>query len=343
MDDLEAARFRIYALQDGAVRSQTLSFLLRSGFFEVLANGPMPYEVLRVRAGLSGRVLPTILAFTTSNGLTELAPGGGYQLTAPARTFLLRESPRYVGGRALLFEGFFEAIGHLPEALRSGNPWTEAGQHDMFARFSEEERRTFAEGMFANAAHGARILMEQVDLGPRRRLLDLGGGGGGYAIPIAEAFPHISVTIFDLPEVRTLAEDRIRLAGLEERIAFVPGSFFDDPLPRGHDVVLLSSILHDWDEADCARILARCHAAIEPGGTVIITEPMLAEDFSGPDHPAASGLTMALLGGRNRTRSEVAALLEAAGFENHWQSELLPQNSVVTASRSRVVRWPHSQ
>ena len=97
--------------------------------------------------------------------------------------------------------------------------------------------------------------------------------------------------------------------------------------------MLLSSILHDWDDDDCMAILGRCFRAIEPGGTIVVAEPMLAEDATGPDHPAASGLTMALLGGENRTRRRIAEMLGDAGFTRTWVSELLPQNSVVTALR----------
>ena len=60
---------------------------------------------------------------------------------------------------------------------------------------------------------------------------------------------------------------------------------------------------------------------------------MLAEDSTGPHHPAASGLTMVLLGGENRTRSRIADMLAAAGFDRPWLGPLGEQNSVVTALR----------
>ncbi len=65
----------------------------------------------------------------------------------------------------------------------------------------------------------------------------------------------------------------------------------------------------------------------------MVTEPMLADDLTGPDHPSVSGLTMAILGGRNRTRPEIAAMLEAAGFRDPWLSPLGHQNSTVTARK----------
>lgn len=331
MDELEAERFRIYALQDGAVRAQALTFCLTKGVFDLLEEGTATFERLAEQLNISPRVLPALLAFLCSNRLIDRTPAG-YVNTPAATKYLVRTSPAYVGGRALLFNGFYEAIAHLPEALATGAPWTQQGQHDMFGGFSEEQQRWFAEGMRANAVRGAEILLSQFDFGPYRALLDVGGNAGWYAIPIARAHPALRVTIVDLPEVEPLAHTTIHEQGLEARIEFAAGSFFER-LPAGHDCLLLSSILHDWEDADCARILRNCYEALAPGGVVIVTEPMLADDYTGPDHPAASGLTMALLGGQNRTRTGIVAMLEQAGFGEPWMSELLPQNSVVTAKR----------
>lgn len=333
VDDLEASRYRIYALEDGAVRAEALAFCLRAGIFERLERESMTFETIGREFSLAPRVLPALLSFLVSQGLLARDRLGRFANTPATSAFLVRASPRYVGGRDLLFHGFHEAIGHLGEALASGKPWRPEGQHVMFAGFGPEEQRWFAEGMFANAVHGGRALLEQVDLSPFRRLLDVGGNAGGYAIAILDRYPKLAATIFDLEAVQPIARERLRQAGLESRCTFVAGSFFDDVLPRGHDVLLLSSILHDWDDDDCRAILGNCFAALEPGGTVVVTEPMLAEDCTGPDHPSASGLTMAMLGGENRTRSRVCELLGEAGFEDCWQSPLGPQNSVVTARK----------
>ncbi|MBI5947729.1 MAG: hypothetical protein HY875_06300 [Chloroflexi bacterium] len=333
MDDLEAARFRIYAIEDGAVRAQALAFCLRTGLFDRLEHRALTFDELSPEASLAPRVLPALLAFLCSEGLLQRDDEGRFANTAAASAFLVRTSPRYVGGRGLLFAGFFDAIGHLPGTLASGEPWTPAGQHDMFAGFGAEEQRWFAEGMFANAVHGAKALLEVVDFGNVRRLLDVGGNAGGYALTIAAAQPSLSATIFDVEALRPLAGERIAAAPLEDRVRFQGGSFFEDALPRGHDALLLSSILHDWDEKDCGKILRHCFNALEPGGLIVVTEPMLREDSTGPDHPAASGLTMALLGGENRAPSRVAAMLAAAGFVAAWQSPVGPQNTTVTARK----------
>ncbi|MEO6397148.1 MAG: methyltransferase [Tepidiformaceae bacterium] len=332
-DDLEQARFRIYALQDGAVRAQALNFALRSGIFERLNSGGIALDDLRFELGISKRVLPALVAFLTSQGLLARDSSGRVMNTETASTFLVRASDRYVGGRGLLYGGFWEAIRSLPQALATGMPWTAEGQHDMFEGFGAEEQRWFAEGMFANAVHGGRSLMEQVDFAPFERLLDVGGGAGGYTTALLLRHPKLRATIVDLEGVRALALEHAAESGVGDRLAFVACSFFEDALPGGHDVLLLSSILHDWGDDDARTILRNCFAAASPGATLVITEPMLAEDFSGPDHPAVSGLAMAVLGGENRTRGRIQAMLEEAGFEDCWQSPLLPQNSTVGARK----------
>ncbi len=333
MDELEAARFRIYAIEDGAIRAQALAFCLRTGLFDRLEGGALTFEQMSLQASLSPRVLPALLSFLCSEGLLQRDGEGRFANTEAASTFLVRAGPRYVGGRGLLFAGFHDAIAHLPETLASGQPWTPSGQHDMFAGFGEEEQRWFAEGMFANAVHGARALLEVVDFRGVRRLLDVGGNAGGYALTIAAAQPSLSATIFDLEALRFLAEERIAAAGLQAKVEFSAGSFFEDVLPRGHDAVLLSSILHDWDGKDCRKILRHCYNALDAGGLIVVTEPMLREDSTGPGHPAASGLTMALLGGENRKPSRVAAMLAEAGFVETWQSAVGSQNTTVTARK----------
>ena len=329
-DNLDTARLRIFALQDGAMRAQALAFCLRSGLFERLAESPATPEEL----GLAPRVAPTLLSFLSSQGLVERDEQGRFHTTPASDAFLVQSSPRFAGGRSLLFQGRHAQIGRLGEVLATGRPLAETGLADSFENFSKDDQQWFAEGMLANAASGARYLQGEVDFSPFRRLLDVGGNSGGYTTAILEAHPLLGATIFDLEAVRPLAEERIAELQLQERCRFAGGSFFEDPLPTGHDVLLLANILHDWDASQCGRILAACHEAVEPGGTVVVVEPMLYEDLTGPGHASVSGLTMALLGGENRTQSGISEMLQRAGFTDVWRSETGEQNSVVTARKA---------
>ncbi|HKS93009.1 MAG TPA: methyltransferase dimerization domain-containing protein, partial [Tepidiformaceae bacterium] len=180
--DLEDARMRIYAIEDGAVRAQALAFALKSGLFEALEEAPLTLEGISARLHVPMRVLPSLVAFLASQDLVRRDETSRAFSNSPAASaFLVRSSDSYVGGRGLLFAGFHEAMGHLGESLATGEPWTDEGQHDMFGAFDAHDQRWFAEGMFSNAVHGARALLKDVDLSGVRRLLDVGGNAGGYS------------------------------------------------------------------------------------------------------------------------------------------------------------------
>ena len=76
---------------------------------------------------------------------------------------------------------------------------------------------------------------------------------------LVERHMTLNGTVLDLPHAGAGARQRITQAGLAARCAFQGGSFFD-PLPAGADVYLLKSILHNWNDEACARILQRWKA-----------------------------------------------------------------------------------
>ncbi|WP_179380760.1 methyltransferase [Jannaschia marina] len=147
------------------------------------------------------------------------------------------------------------------------------------------------------------------------RLCDVGGGTGAFLRAAARANPEMALTLFDLPEVAASARARFTAEGLSDRVDIRPGSFRDDPLPRGCDAISLIRVLYDHDDATVAALLAKCREALPPGGRLIVSEPM-----SGGARPERAGdayfalYTMAMRTGRTRSHSEIAALARDAGF-----------------------------
>src|SRR4030095_1991499 len=94
-------------------------------------------------------------------------------------------------------------------------------------------------GLHADALRLAPALAARLNLGRHRRLLDLGGGAGTYAITFCQAHRQLTAVIFDLPEPLTLADKLVAEAGLTDRISLIAGDFRTDPLPGGFDVALL--------------------------------------------------------------------------------------------------------
>ncbi len=162
------------------------------------------------------------------------------------------------------------------------------------AQADEERRESFLLGMFNLANLLAPVLVKQVDLHGRRRLLDLGGGPGTYAIHFCQQNPELKASVYDLPTTRPFAERTIERFGLKERIDFQEGDFLRDKINGSFDVAWLSHILHGEGPEGCARLVEKAVTALEPGGLIMIHEFILNDDQAGPLFPALFSLNMLL-------------------------------------------------
>jgi demethylspheroidene O-methyltransferase len=142
-------------------------------------------------------------------------------------------------------------------------------------------------------------------------LLDVGGGDGSFLAAVARATPAMRLMLFDLPAVAEAAQARLDGAGLRDRAVCVGGDFQDDALPDGADLISFVRVLHDHDDASVRRLLLAAHAALPPGGRLLIAEPM-ADD---PSVAAYFNVYLRAMGsGRPRRAAELQAMAAAAGF-----------------------------
>jgi demethylspheroidene O-methyltransferase len=169
-----------------------------------------------------------------------------------------------------------------------------------------------------------------------RRMLDVGGGEGTFAISVAGVAPALELRVFDLPAVAERATARLAAAGLSARAAAIGGSFVDDPLPTGADLITLVRVAYDHDDARVLALLRKIHAVLPPGGTLLIAEPMRSDDGDDPMADAYFGFYLLAMGrGRARSFAEFSALLRAAGFDriDRLRSRAPLLTGVITATR----------
>jgi demethylspheroidene O-methyltransferase len=161
----------------------------------------------------------------------------------------------------------------------------------------------------------ADIVLAAYPFARHRRLLDVGGGEGNFAMAAARKVPHLAVAIFDLPEVAGVAQARFQAAGLAGRSVAHPGSFFSDTLPGDADLVTLVRVVHDHDDDKVHVLLTGIRRVIQPGAVLLIAEPMAGTPGMGPMADGYFGIYLLAMGsGRARSLEELRALLHAAGF-----------------------------
>ena len=187
-------------------------------------------------------------------------------------------------------------------------------------------------------------LAAAVDCGAARRLLDVGGGSGVYAIALAERFEALAATVLEAAPVDAIARRTIRTAGLDDRIAVVTADMFTGPWPADHDVHLFSNVLHDWDEDDCRRLLDKSAQALAPGGRILVHDMLLDDDKAGPLWAAEySVLLSTVTQGRLYSAAEIGGWLAERGFTIVAHAPTALGRSVLSAVKDPAMRAGHSQ
>lgn len=299
---------------------KTLAVAVELDLFTALAGGrSITIFGAQQEFGISARGADMLLAACASMGLLE-RDGDGYRNTALAEQFLVTGRPYYFGGQVRYCDERTYLPWHrIGDALRTDEPltWDVRSQVSLFDRADEDLREVFWAAMHSTSIITARLLGEAHDFGAYTSLMDIGGGSGAYPIELCRRYPRLRGTVFDLPHVCEVAQHQIDQAGLADRISVTGGDFLTQPaLPRGHDVILLSMILHNWDEPTNRALLGKCYDALPSGGTIMVSELLLNADRTGPPEAALMGLNMIVetQGGRNYSEVEYARWLTDTGF-----------------------------
>ncbi|MCK9231468.1 MAG: acetylserotonin O-methyltransferase [Syntrophales bacterium] len=118
----------------------------------------------------------------------------------------------------------------------------------------------------------AQACLKYHDFGGYRRILDVGGNSGEFALRICRSHPRAEVTVFDLPLVCEIGAAHVQREPEAKRISFVKGNALGDPWPSDFDLVSFKSTLHDWPEEAAGRLMTSAAEALRPGGTLLVFE-----------------------------------------------------------------------
>jgi SAM-dependent methyltransferase len=174
---------------------------------------------------------------------------------------------------------------------------------------------------FIGAMHVVgRDLAEEIaasyDLSPYKKLLDIGGASGTYTMAFLRRNPVMRGVIFDFAPVLGMAKKRLSEEGFLERVELAAGDFYQDELPTGCDLALLSAIIHQNSPEQNLALYQKIHRALVDGGVVLIRDHIMDESRTRPPAGAMFALNMLVntSGGDTYTFGELKETLEAAGF-----------------------------
>jgi ubiquinone/menaquinone biosynthesis C-methylase UbiE len=288
--------------------------------FDHLAPPGKTAQLLSRRISADARATELLLNSLVAIGLLEKKKGA-YRNTPVASRYLVSGKPEYQGDILRHYGTLWENWSGLDTVLKTGKPSRRARDHQAFIL-----------GMHNLALLKVRNVLTALDLRGVKRVLDLGGGPGTYAMAFAKQGKE--VVIMDFPETLKIAKKLIGKEGLGRKIALLPGDFTGDDIGSGYDLVLISQIFHAYDAQTCISMLKKCHQSLNQGGKVVVQEFALDETRTSPPQGALFAINMLVNtpGGRTYTPKEMTGWMHTAGFRNA-KTTFLDESVLIAATR----------
>jgi O-methyltransferase len=278
------------------------------GVADAIGEETADARTIASRTGLDEDALRRILRLLAAHGVFE-ERADGFAHNAASR-LLRRDHPESMSAYVRMggMPAFWEPYTKLDTAAQTGRPSRDwRGLIEYFDQH-RDEAEIFNAAMVAKSRAVLPALVDAYDFARFDVIADIGGGRGHLLAAVLECAPRARGILFDLPHVVADAAPT-----RPSRLEVAAGDFFTDALPSA-DLYLLMDLLHDWRDDDAARILASVRRAAPQHARVLIIETLVPQ-VSGPHFGKTLDIIMlAVTGGRERSRSEYAALLERSAL-----------------------------
>jgi hypothetical protein len=288
------------------------------GLADLLKSGPRTAEDLAMATGVQAPALYRVLRTLASVGVFAEITGRRFKLTPLAATLRTGVPASLHGWAVMINENWFwKAWEELLFGLQTGEvPFFKAHGGSLFEYLEKhpEDLAVFGESMTSLSGTENPAIAAAYRFSGLGTLVDVGGGHGSLLATILKANRKLKGVLFDQPSVVARAEQdqHVTAKGIKERCRLESGNFFE-AVPKGGDVYIMKYILHDWNDEECVKILANCRAAMNENGRVLVADNVISPG-NDPTWGKLADIQMLVIGGRERTKTEFAAMFAAAGL-----------------------------
>ena len=298
----------------GLVAARAVTTAAMLGVFDALHDEPAAAAELARRLSLDELGAETLL--TTLGALGYVEPDGErMRNTTVSERLLVSSSPEsiatFIGHQGDLH---WQVLDMLPEAVRDGRAYA------MHERRQDDAERweAYIRGLFELSRHEHDANAALLHAEAPRRLVDVAGGHGGFAMAMCRRHPGLHATVLDLPASAAVGRKIVAEQGFADRVSFREGDVFELGLGEEDlDVVSVFNLIHHLPEERDVELCRMARAALRPGGVLVIGDSARPEpgDELSPHGAVSSLLFYAWSHSRNFAPSEVSAWMREAGFE----------------------------
>jgi O-methyltransferase len=317
-DRLIPAQFALFDKTIGIGRTQAIGAIAELGIADLLAQRPQTAAELAPQLNVDADALHRVLRAGAVEGFVKMDRHGRFKLARLGEP-LRSDHPASVRdwARYMALPSGTAAWADLTESIRTGkSAFQRVHGMSVWEWFEQhpDEQRTFAGGMRFITEQLTPAIVAGYDWPQGGVVCDVAGGVGTLLAAILRARPDLRGVLVDGAGVLAEADTWLASQGLRERVELKEGNIFER-VDAQADVYLLKDVLHDWDDARCAQIVATVRATMAPGSRLVLVEDL--QERNTPS-PTASLTDIQMLtqcdDGRQRSAAELQALLEGAGL-----------------------------
>lgn len=300
----------ILGIANKFVEARILLSAVELDVFSLLSKNPLTAEEVADNRESTLRGITALLNALVALELLK-KKNDTFHCPSDIAAMLSKDSPTSIAPVVLHAAARWRRWSELTDIVRLGIDTVSTKSPDVV-----RDQEAFIGAMHVIGRGMANAVVEAIKPGLARRLLDIGGASGTYTQAFLEAGPQMRATLFDLPAVIPMARSRLQGAGLLDRITLVTGDFSKDELPPGHDLALLSAIIHQNSPEQNVELHRKIFRALEPGGRLIIRDHIMNPDHTSPLGGALFAINMLVgtAGGGTYTFDEIRNTLADAGF-----------------------------
>jgi ubiquinone/menaquinone biosynthesis C-methylase UbiE len=298
----------------GLIAARAVTTAVMLGVFDALHDEPANAAELARRLLLDELGAETLLTTLATLGYVE-PDGERLRNTAVSERLLVSSSPESIATFiGLQGDLHWQVLEMLPEAVRDGRAYA------MHERRQDDAERweAYIRGLFELSRHEHDANAAMLHVEAPRRLVDVAGGHGGFAMAMCRRHPALEATVLDLPPSAAVGRKIVAEEGFADRVSFREGDVFERGLGEDLDVVSVFNLIHHLPEERDAELCRMARTALRPGGVLVIGDSARPEpgDELSPHGAVSSLLFYAWSHSRNFAPSEVSAWMRDAGFED---------------------------
>jgi predicted transcriptional regulator len=308
---MDADHKKIYQMISGYARTSELFTIVKLGIPDILANEPKTLQEIANELNIDKNVINRFLRLLISREFISLNDSK-FSLTSLG-DILRADHPDSLRNLILYVGEVQYLVGHEMEySIRTEKPaFNKIFGMGFFEYLSMKPEMSsyFNEAMNQQASIRTAGLINSYDFRQTRSILDIGGGDATLISAILMNNQQIKGIVFEVATVVEETRRNLTKNNLIDRCDVVRGDFFEDAIPPGADIYILSNIIHDWGDTEARKILQNCSKSMDDNSKLLIIEQLIPEQVTPGSSAVGSDISMLVLtGGRERTLSEYKKL-----------------------------------